>query len=44
MIRKEFIGWLGRIFCVSKLDDGLEFKDFEAFNLTVLAKQGLLEL
>ena len=36
---KRDIHWLRwDLLCVSKLDRGLGFKDFEAFNLTLLAK------
>ena len=38
---KKGIHWLRwNLLCVSKLDRGLGFRDFESFNLALLAKQG----
>ena len=37
--RKSKIHWKANSLCVSKLDRGLGFRDFEAFNLALLAKQ-----
>ncbi|XWS48120.1 hypothetical protein CRYUN_Cryun13aG0045800 [Craigia yunnanensis] len=39
--KERCIHWLSwESLCVSTLDGGLGFKDFEAFNLAVLAKRG----